>query len=101
LRNGASMEADCALLAIGNYPPSDPPVMDMSFYESARYARDPWSAEALNVARDDAVLLAGTGLTMLDIAIALRDNGHRGPIYALSRRGILPQPHRVSKKPPP
>lgn len=101
LKNSASMEVDCVLLAIGNYPPADPPVEGMSFYQSALYARDPWAADALKIDRDRAVLLMGTGLTMLDIAIALRDMDHRGEIHALSRRGLLPQPHRVSKKPPP
>jgi uncharacterized NAD(P)/FAD-binding protein YdhS len=47
------------------------------------------------------VLLLGTGLTMCDIALALRDADHGGHVYALSRRGLLPQPHRVSAKPPP
>jgi uncharacterized NAD(P)/FAD-binding protein YdhS len=33
---------------------------------------------------------------MLDIALALRDRGQQGVIYALSRRGLMPQPHRDS-----
>ena len=31
---------------------------------------------------------------MVDAAIALTGSGHRGPIVALSRRGLLPQAHR-------
>jgi uncharacterized NAD(P)/FAD-binding protein YdhS len=31
---------------------------------------------------------------MVDAAIALSESGHRGPIVALSRRGLLPQAHR-------
>jgi uncharacterized NAD(P)/FAD-binding protein YdhS len=46
------------------------------------------------------VLLIGTGLTMFDVALVLRDAGHRGAIHAVSRRGLVPQPHRVSATPP-
>lgn len=31
---------------------------------------------------------------MVDAAISLSESGHRGPIVAASRRGLLPQPHR-------
>jgi uncharacterized NAD(P)/FAD-binding protein YdhS len=35
-----------------------------------------------------------SGQTMVDAAIALSKSGHRGPIVAFSRRGLLPQAHR-------
>jgi uncharacterized NAD(P)/FAD-binding protein YdhS len=38
---------------------------------------------------------------MCDVALALRDAGQQGRIHAISRRGLLPQPHRLSAKPPP
>jgi uncharacterized NAD(P)/FAD-binding protein YdhS len=53
-----------------------------------------------NTAPDSTILILGTGLTMVDAAIALSESGHRGPIVALSRRGLLPQAHRrVEPKP--
>jgi uncharacterized NAD(P)/FAD-binding protein YdhS len=39
------------------------------------------------------VLLLGTGLTMVDVALALARRGHRAPIDAISRRGLLPRAH--------
>ena len=90
-----------AVLAIGNYPPSDPPVGDDAVFTSIRYARDPWAGDALELDRRDDVLLVGTGLTMCDVALALRDADQQGRIHAISRRGLLPQPHRLSAKPPP
>jgi uncharacterized NAD(P)/FAD-binding protein YdhS len=30
----------------------------------------------------------------VDYVVSLRANGHRGPIYAMSRRGLIPQAHR-------
>jgi hypothetical protein len=47
-----------------------------------------------NAAPDSTILILGTGLTMVDAAISLSECGHRGPIVALSRRGLLPQAHR-------
>jgi len=101
LGDGRMLEADRVLLAIGNYPPSDPPDADERLISSFRYARDPWSRDALEMDRSEDVLLLGTGLTMCDIALALRDSDQEGRIFAVSRRGLLPQPHRLSAKPPP
>jgi uncharacterized NAD(P)/FAD-binding protein YdhS len=95
------LHADQAVLAIGNYPPADPPAIAPHLAASMRYAKDPWAADALEVEPAEDVLLIGTGLTMCDVALALRDADHRGRIFALSRRGLRPQPHRVSAKPPP
>jgi uncharacterized NAD(P)/FAD-binding protein YdhS len=101
LIDGRELRADRVLLAIGNYAPSDPPCADERLVTSVRYVRDPWARDALEMDRSEDVLLLGTGLTMCDIALALRDADHGGHVYALSRRGLLPQPHRVSAKPPP
>jgi uncharacterized NAD(P)/FAD-binding protein YdhS len=55
----------------------------------------PWEdPRSWNVDPDSTILILGTGLTMVDAAIALSESGHRGPIVALSRRGLLPQAHR-------
>jgi uncharacterized NAD(P)/FAD-binding protein YdhS len=101
LADGRRLAADRAVLAIGNYSPSDPPVGNASFFASIRYARDPWAGDALELDRREDVLLVGTGLTMCDVALALRDADQQGRIHAISRRGLLPQPHRLSAKPPP
>lgn len=91
---GERIAADMAVLAIGNFPPAPPPVADLSFYDSALYRPDPWAAGALrDLDPTEPVLLVGTGLTMVDIVISLLDQGHTGPIHALSRRGLLPRRH--------
>lgn len=39
------------------------------------------------------VAVLGTGLSMVDIAIRLKLSGFRGPVVAISRRGLLPRSH--------
>jgi uncharacterized NAD(P)/FAD-binding protein YdhS len=85
---------DRAILAVGNFPPSPPVIADPSFYDSPLYKPDPWAPRLLaDLDADEPVMLIGTGLTMVDTVISLLDRGHRGPITALSRRGLLPHAH--------
>jgi uncharacterized NAD(P)/FAD-binding protein YdhS len=94
------ISVDRAVLAIGNAPPGNPAIDDPSFFASPRYTRDPWSGDRLREIPFDApVLLIGTGLTMFDVVMELRARGHRGPIRALSRRGLLAQSHRSPSRP--
>ncbi|TLU71499.1 FAD/NAD(P)-binding protein [Lichenicoccus roseus] len=101
LDRNRTVEVDRAVLAIGNFPPAPPPVADMSFYDGPSYRPDPWAADTLDALDPDLpVLLIGTGLTTIDTVISLLDRGHRGPITALSRRGLLPHRHGSSPPPP-
>ena len=94
LAGGSRLEADRVVLALGNFLPAAPAIPDPDFYRSAGYVQDPWDIPRLDaVPGDRAVLLVGTGLTMVDIAILLRDRGHRAVIHALSRHGLLPRVH--------
>ncbi len=101
LASGECLVADRVVLALGNFAPADPPLADAGFFTSPRYVRDPWRPDALwGVSTEQPVLLVGTGLTMLDVLIDLRSRGHHAPIYAMSRRGLLPQAHRALEQPP-
>ncbi len=58
----------------------------------------PWRTPAQSgVPRHSTVIIMGTGLTMVDYALALVSNGHTGSIHAISRNGRLPQVHRFVK----
>jgi uncharacterized NAD(P)/FAD-binding protein YdhS len=85
LASGAPLRADVAILACGHEGHAD---------ESPIYV-SPWSEPLGGGAPKEATLLIlGTGLTMVDTALALEERGHRGPIIAVSRRGLLPHAHR-------
>ena len=48
---------------------------------------------------DAPLLIVGSGLTMVDMALSLDRRGHRGPIVVVSRRGLLPHAHRPAHAP--
>lgn len=94
LADGATIEADTAVLAVGNLPPHDPPGFAEAGLSDARYKSDPWDRSVpLDLGDDDTVLLIGTGLTMVDIALLLDSSGFKGRVVALSRRGLVPRRH--------
>jgi len=93
VRSGRTYEVDVAVLAVGNFPHDD---------TAAHHYANPWSPQALAGLEAEApVLLIGTGLTMIDTVISLLDQGHSGPIHAVSRRGLLPRRHGEAPPQPP
>ncbi len=59
-----------------------------------RVVRNPWRLGWLSrVGADDTIAILGSGLTMIDQVLSLRNKGHRGKIHVLSRRGLAPHPH--------
>lgn len=102
LQSGATLQAERIVLAVGNFPPSNPGVKDGSFYRSPRYSSDPWSPTVFkDIDPLDSVLLIGSGLTTTDLILALKERGHRGTIQVISRHGLLPRQHRHSAPYPP
>ena len=94
LVNGGLIEADRAVLAIGNLPPHDPPAVAGAHLPARLYVGDPWATPfEEGLARDAAVLVIGTGLTAVDVILRLVAHGFAGPIVALSRRGLRPHRH--------
>ncbi|MCH4152041.1 MAG: FAD/NAD(P)-binding protein [Sphingobium sp.] len=92
LDNGSSVECDALVLAQGNLPPAG-----LRAFESLGpelFSPDPWQTDVADgLTDDDEVLLIGTGLTSVDMALSLDASGFKGRIIALSRRGLAPQRH--------
>jgi uncharacterized NAD(P)/FAD-binding protein YdhS len=96
LADGRDIVCDLLVLATGNLPPRAPMAPDAWLQDHPAYAPDPWAPRALEMRNPTApVLLFGTGLTMVDIALKLADEGQTGPMLAVSRRGLLPTAHRA------
>ncbi len=94
LVEGASIRADSVVLAPGNLPPHTPNGIDPSTLPSGSYVADPWHGNiADDLAADDVLLVLGTGLTMVDVALLLDASGWQGRIVALSRHGLIPHVH--------
>jgi len=99
--NGWKRRFDRVVLAVGNSPPAETVVERTGIRSTYRYVGDPWAPAALEqVDQDEPVLLLGTGLTMLDVALDLHQRGMRAPMIAVSRHGLLPQTHRAATAAP-
>jgi uncharacterized NAD(P)/FAD-binding protein YdhS len=111
LRSGRTVMADKVVIALGNFPPGDPRLPGRTPH-SQRYVSNPWTSNPRisnlgksnlgkttvlgDVAEDESVLLVGSGLTSVDVAITLRGKGFRGTIHILSRRGLMPETHQAT-----
>jgi len=89
---GRAVTAHAVVLALGNPPPARPPGIDAAFAASDAYVADPWRWNAADLPPGP-VMLIGTGLTMVDVALSLNDAQHGRPMLALSRRGLAPLEH--------
>jgi uncharacterized NAD(P)/FAD-binding protein YdhS len=94
LADGGLLTADSAVLATGPAAPTAawaPPALRTS----PRFINSPWKPGALDAVREDTadLLLVGTGLTAVDLALSL-DRSER-TVHAVSRSGLLPQPHAL------
>ncbi|HEY9732388.1 MAG TPA: FAD/NAD(P)-binding protein [Drouetiella sp.] len=95
LASGRVLEIDRLVLATGQFQPNQVENTE-SLAGTGLYFNNPWAPEALEgLSSHDNILLIGTGLTMVDLAVQLNAAGHQGIITAISRHGLLPNKHRV------
>lgn len=99
--NGDTIFANALVVASGNASPAAWPRVSSDAQRSLRFFNSAWDQGAIVPGSpDETVLLLGMGLTAVDAVFGLRFNGHRGAIYMVSRRGLLPHEHRVFDTPP-
>lgn len=85
--SGASIQAEQVVLAWGNSGA-------LAATPEGSLQRLGWAADATaDLDPEATVMILGTGLTMVDVVVSLRRQGHRGQVVALSRRGLRPNAH--------
>ena len=95
LADASRIQGDAVVLATGN------PAPRTAAGRSPRVIHDPWGPAALDkIAAEDEVIIVGSGLTMVDMALWLDANGRMGRIRVLSRRGLKPRAHGERHDPP-
>lgn len=100
---GPSIEADAVVLASGHRPPGDP-LRGRWHGSRDRWIADPWKPHAVtDIQPDEPVAIIGSGLTAVDVLLSLAGSQappRSAPIWIISRRAWLPQPHAsVGPKP--
>lgn len=95
-REAGIVRADWVVLATGHLAPGHPFPADAGPVETAHYRGDPWAPDVLDeLDPESPLLLIGTGLTALDLAVEARARGHSGMIHLLSRHGLIPRRHQA------
>lgn len=103
--DGASCRSSCVVLALG-LPPARAPWGEAnggdgrSAVAQAERAHgqvliaDPWASGVFDGVPSRAdVVIVGSGLTAIDVVLALHARGHKGHITMVSRNGRFPLPH--------
>ncbi|MEW5685486.1 MAG: FAD/NAD(P)-binding protein [Pseudomonadota bacterium] len=87
LAMGRGFDADAVVLAMG----APPPALETGAEPGGgRYFSDPWALDA-EAMPGGTILLVGSGLTMVDVALGLEREDRR--FVVVSRRGLLPHEH--------
>jgi uncharacterized NAD(P)/FAD-binding protein YdhS len=101
LGDGTKLQALRVVVAVSHGLPALPRGIPVTFAGTLGFLENPWNVERLaEIPRDGAVLIIGTGLTMADVVASLLAQGHRGPITAISRHGLLPRKSGPAGVPP-
>lgn len=91
---GRVAHAGTVVLAYGNPPPQPVVVGDVDLADLPGHLADPWDLAAIRALPHDAVvLLVGSGLTAVDLAITLLEDHPRRRAVMVSRHGLLPHAH--------
>jgi uncharacterized NAD(P)/FAD-binding protein YdhS len=93
LAHGVPLHVDRVAICTGYAPRAPCRVRDRAT-RHPRFVANPWAVGSLAVVRQsNKVLIVGTGLTMVDVVATLARRDCRGPIVAVSPRGLLSCAH--------
>ncbi|WFU10940.1 FAD/NAD(P)-binding protein [Rhizobium sp. CB3090] len=96
---GRRLSADILVIATSHPSPLPPRSLQSALVGHPRFVADPTRPDALDAIRaGDRVLVVGNGLTSADVIASLELRGHKGPITAISRRGLRSRGHAPVKQ---
>lgn len=104
LADGRCLPFDQLVVATGHAGPTALPA-SAAAAATGGVIDDPWAPGALEeaarraTASGELVVLVGTGLTMVDVALSLAHLAPGTALTALSRHGLVPQPHPRVRRP--
>ncbi|HEX7802141.1 MAG TPA: FAD/NAD(P)-binding protein [Pseudoxanthomonas sp.] len=92
LESGHSIRVRGAAMAVGNNPKPLPARGASGLPKQS--VLEAWDFDAIKrIPADAEICIAGSGLSMVDTALSLVANGHRGRVHVLSRHALLPLAH--------
>ncbi|MET0582626.1 MAG: FAD/NAD(P)-binding protein [Pseudoxanthomonas sp.] len=92
LESGQSIRARGIVVAVGNNPKPLPARGTSDLSKDS--VLEAWNFDAIKrIPADAEICIAGSGLSMVDTALSLVANGHRGRVHVLSRHALLPLSH--------
>jgi len=93
------LRCDEVVLAIGSLSGASPVKIGADLAASGRYIDEIWQDEWLSAAeKDDLVLIVGSGLTAVDVALSI-SRFRKGPrMLTLSRSALFPRGHSVKSR---
>ncbi len=95
LDDGQRLAVDRVALCTGNRSAWPQGVVGLANLPASLGLAAPWRWDSLGqLPQAGHVFLLGTGLTMVDVLLALQARGFAGRVTAMSRHGLLPQAHR-------
>ncbi len=91
---GTRFQADAVVIAVCNPAPRNPVADPKNAISTGSYIGNPWVDDPfVGIQADDQVDLIGSGLTAIDLLVESESRKAVGTITAISRHGLLPQPH--------
>ena len=93
---GAVSSYDAAILASGNVNALAPPLATEGVMTIEGYHADPWRMRNAEITALRQVLICGTGLTAIDMALRVARLAPAASITMVSRHGLLPQRHKAA-----
>lgn len=107
LKDGSRHNATYMVLALGSLPTAQHGVTE-AILRNSRYTSVMWLPPIGSILSQiglqnetGPIVIIGTGLTTIDAIVSLRGKGYSGKIIAVSRHGLLPEPHQPSVAPYP